>query len=260
MIQACQFTHRALHVTIFSIKSARLLAGACMLLLLGACATRSISDSGVREKSFWGGSSSSNPFYRGELTEFTVLGIDLKADVSEADIQAALAAKPKLTVTKGSSLMLIQSGAMTPDEVMFKAFEKYYSVAAFTGVPETGDKYANQSRVLRLGAAKGGNEKMVVYWGLLESGSVKHGTKVVSWIPLVGGLVKDETQRMRIRLKVAVVDVKTGQWDMFLPEPFEDTDSSGRNARAAADQAQVMLLKEKGYRAAVEELVKRYAL
>jgi hypothetical protein len=239
--------------------SQRLLAGACLLVLLSACATRSISDSGVREKSFFGGSSSSNPFYRGELTEFNVLGIDLKANVSEADIQAAMAVTPKLRVPKASSLMLIQSGAMIPDEVMVKALEKHYSVAAFTGVPETGDKYANQSRVLRLAAAKGGNEKLVVYWGLLESGSVKHGTKIVSWIPLVGGMVKDETQRMRIRLKVAIVDVKTGQWDMFLPEPFEDTDSSGRNSRAASDQAQVMLLKDKGYRAAVDELVKRYA-
>jgi hypothetical protein len=64
---------------------------------------------------------------------------------------------------------------------------------------------------------------------------------------------------MRIRLKVAVVDVRTGQWEMFTPEPFEDVDSSGRYARVSSDQAQVAVLKEKGYRAAVDDLVKRYA-
>ncbi len=237
----------------------RRLAAAVLLVLLSACATRSISDSGAREESFFGGSRSSNPFYRGELTEFNVLGIDPKANVSEADIQAAMAGKAKLSVPKGSSLMLIQSGALMPDEAMAKAFEKYFNVVAFTGVPQHGDKATDSSRVLRYAAAKGGNDKLVVYWGILESGSINHATKAVSWIPLVGGHFADQTQRMRIRLKVAVVDVKTGQWDMFLPEPFEDTDSSGRYTRAASDQAQVALLKDKAYRAAVEDLVKRYA-
>jgi len=75
----------------------------------------------------------------------------------------------------------------------------------------------------------------------------------------VGGLLPDETQRMRIKLKVAVVDVATGQWDMFMPTPFENTDSSGRYSRVHTDQAQVELLKQKAYQAAVDDIVKRYA-
>lgn len=41
--------------------------------------------------------------------------------------------------------------------------------------------------------------------------------KVVSWVPILGALVPDENQRMRIRLKVALIDVKSGKWEMFSP-------------------------------------------
>lgn len=71
--------------------------------------------------------------------------------------------------------------------------------------------------------------------------------------------VPDENQRMRIRLKVALIDVKTGQWEMFSPEPFDDADFSSRGSRAAIDQAQVALLKDKAYRAAVTQMFTRFS-
>lgn len=80
--------------------------------------------------------------------------------------------------------MVVPSGAMILDEAMSKQLEKFYKVSVLIGVPEQG------------------------------------ATRVVSWIPFLGGLLPDETQRMRIRLKVAVVGVQTGQWEMFLPGPF----------------------------------------
>jgi hypothetical protein len=112
---------------------------------------------------------------------------------------------------------------------------------------------------LRLAAAKGGFEKIVVYWGLLETAQKGLGSKAVSWVPFVGGVVPDETQEMRVRLKVAVVDVRTGQWNMFSPEPFQDTATSARYGRESSDQAQVAVLKKKSYEAAAEDLVKRYS-
>jgi len=189
-----------------------------------------------------------------------VLGIDLDEKISVADIQNALAGGVRLAVAKGSNLMAIQSGAMIPDEQMVKALEQYYNVVIFTGVPDNkGANHANYSKALRLAAARGGAEKLVVYWGVLETGVENHATKAISWTPFVGGLLPDETQRMRIKLKVAVVDVATGQWDMFMPTPFENTDSSGRYSRVHTDQAQVELLKQKAYQAAVDDIVKRYA-
>ncbi|MHC1727791.1 MAG: hypothetical protein AB9866_17605 [Syntrophobacteraceae bacterium] len=152
--------------------------------------------------------------------------------------------------------MLIQSGAMIPDEAMVKALEKYYNVSVFSGVPFTGGNYA---MALRLAAAKGGYERIVVYWGLLETARKGLGTKAVSWVPFVGGAIPDAGQEMRIRLKVAIVDVKSGHWDMFSPEPFQDTAISARFTRVASDQSQVALLKMKAYEVAAQDLLKRYS-
>jgi hypothetical protein len=234
--------------------------GICLALLLGGCGTRSISNSGYAADSDRGYYSRGDPMYKGELSEFNVIGIDPKGAISEADIQSAAAAKPRLAIPKGSSLMLVQSGAMIPDEAMAKALEKYYNITVFTGVPEQNAGAADgYSRALRLAAARGGNDKLVVYWGVLETGHENLATKVVSWFPFIGGMLPDQTQRMRMRLKVAVVDVRTGQWEAFAPEPFENIDTSGRFSRVSSDQAQVALLKDSGYRAAAEDLVKKYA-
>jgi hypothetical protein len=75
---------------------------------------------------------------------------------------------------------------------------------------------------------------------------------------VVGWLLPDERQRMRIRLKIAIVDVRSGQWEMFAPEPFDDSALSAVLSRKQADQAQVALLKDLAYAAAAEDLVKRY--
>jgi hypothetical protein len=64
---------------------------------------------------------------------------------------------------------------------------------------------------------------------------------------------------MRIRLKVAVIDVRTGQWSMFSPEAYVDSALSAAFIRAQADQQQVASLKEKVYKAAVDAFLARYA-
>lgn len=237
----------------------------CMLAvvaLLAGCSTRSISNSGYQEENYFGHKSEpENPFYKGELSEFDVLGINPEVEISEEDIQQALSKSASaLTLKKGTSLMLIQSGAMIPDGSMVEPMKKYYNVSVFTGVPQkhygTGNNY---SKMLRLSAAKGGYEKIICYWGILETAQKDLSSKTVSWVPLLGSVVPDEDQQMRIRLKVSVVDVKTGTWDMFSPKPFEDEARSSRNTRGASDQQQVNVLKEKSYAAAVEELVTRYS-
>lgn len=244
-----------------------------VLFLIAACQTRSISDSGYRGDDRYGYASRSNPFYRGELSDFDVLGIDRAQIITEAQILSAFNDKQPLSVKKGTSIMLVQSGAMFPDTPMLKAFEKYYTVAGFTGVPErpnassaagstnrehdtTPNSYA---MTLRLAAAKGGYEKIVAYWGVLESARESQGTKAVSWVPFVGGAIPDERQRMRIRLKLAVIDTRSGQWEMFTPDDFQDDAWSASYTRASSDQAQVAVLKERAYAQASEDFVKRYA-
>ena len=64
---------------------------------------------------------------------------------------------------------------------------------------------------------------------------------------------------MRIRLKVAVVDVATGSWSMFAPEAYVDRSLSASLDRGASDQEQVELLKGKGYQASAETFIVKYA-
>jgi hypothetical protein len=233
------------------------------LILLTGCSTRSISDSGYRSPGGYYGRGSDNPLYKGELSEFDVLGIDAKKDITEQEIAAAAAApntgKSRLTLRKGDAILLIQSGAMIPDQDMTASAEKYFSVNVFTGVPEQ-DKKTNESyaKALRLAAARAGIDKIIVYWGVLESGTTNLGTKTVSWVPIVGMVIPDEAQELRIRLKVALVDVRTGQWEIFAPKTFEDKAYSASLIRARSDQQQVALLKTMAYQAAIEGVVARY--
>ncbi len=227
-------------------------------LLLGGCTTRSISDSGYKGGNSYG-RSSDNPFYKGELTEFQVLGIDPTQNVSETQIHDALANSQRVSIRRGSGIMLVQSGAIIPDDTLVSNLERYYKVAVFTGVPNDSTAGTNYAKTLRLAAAQGGYENILVYWGLLESAQENLATKSVSWVPIVGWVVPDETQHMRIRLKVALIHVKTGSWDMYSPKPFSDEAYSAIISREGRDQVQVATLKEKAYMSAVEELVKRYA-
>src|SRR5215475_15996110 len=93
-------------------------------LLAGCAHTRSISNSSYRE----GGSTypylpranDSDPgfAYRGELSEFDVLGITRGQTTSDQDIQHALDSSKAVKLNAESSILLIQSGAMFPDAPM----------------------------------------------------------------------------------------------------------------------------------------------
>jgi len=228
-------------------------------ILVPGCSTRSISDSGYPERGFYG-QQSSNPLYQGELSEFDVLGIDAGAQVSDQDIAAAFVTAPsRKFLRRGDPIMLIQSGAMIPDENMIDFLDESFSVTVFTGVPEA-DKSANASysRSLRMAAARAGLGTIVVYWGVLETGVKDLVTKSVSWVPIVGSVLPDEAQSMRIRLKVAVVDVRSGQWEMFTPRVMNEVAHSSRMNREGSDQAQVAALKAESYQLAAEWIIARY--
>ncbi len=66
----------------------------CLLFLLSACETRSISNSGYGP----------NAFYRGELSEYQVVGVDSAQGFSEADIQKAVIQRQPLTIHRAARL------------------------------------------------------------------------------------------------------------------------------------------------------------
>ncbi|HZF61027.1 MAG TPA: hypothetical protein VEZ52_05320 [Desulfovibrio sp.] len=227
------------------------------VLALQGCGVRSISDSGYQAEA---GRlrQPGHSLYKGELTEFEVLGVKPTASVAQEEIQHALENRQQFSLPKGSSVMLIQSGAIMPDDSMIQALEAHYRVAAFSGIP-VGQGDASHAAALRLAAAKGNCAKILVYWGILETAQKDMSTKAVSWVPIVGGIIPDESQEMRIRLKMALIDVATGQWEAFSPKPIQDTSASARYTRASSDQQQVAVLKARAYAELAHAIVKKYA-
>jgi hypothetical protein len=246
-----------------------LLCAVAAALVLGGCATRSISNAGYEDGDrYYGGRA--NPFYRGELTEFDVLGITLDKPVSNDEIARSATAYRRIAARKGEAILVMQSGAAIPDDPMVTALDRYFAVIPFSGVPVAGHEITAEKptpvadigtygQALRLAAARSGADLIFCYWGALESATENEATKGISWLPVVGGVIPDQTQHMRIRLKVAVIDVKTGSWATFVPPPFIDSALSNADNRAVSDQIQVQKLKEQAYKAAVDAFVEKYA-
>jgi hypothetical protein len=223
-----------------------------LVLFLAGCETRSISDSGYREPYGW--NRPSNPLYRGELTELDILGAAPHQEATEANIAKALAAAAAPQLKRGDKVILIQSGAPVPDNAMMDEAARYFSAAPFSGIPP--QEKSGMAESMRLRAAQGGYRYIVCYWGVLESAQLDKEGKAVSWVPIVGAFVPDQKQQMRIRLKALLLDVATGGWKMLTPEAYSDAGYNSRWTREASDQKLVELLKQKGYKSLVADLVK----
>jgi hypothetical protein len=245
-----------------------------MIVASGCSEVRSISNSGYRGEGYSSGSSSQ---YQGELDELSVLGVNAKEDISEEAIKSALSDSKPISLKRGYPIILIQSGARFPDETMTEKLSKYFQITPLIGIPTKPDGYASGGSVekkkeeekektpslnktLRLAAARAGVKTIIVYWGILESAREKIATKTISWVPVVGSLLPDETQQMRIRIKGAVIDVVSGNWIMITTMSFEDKSISADINRSGSDQRQVSVLKEKAYSEFANELVKRFSL
>ena len=100
---------------------------------------------------------------------------------------------------------------------------------------------------------------ILCYWGILESENAKLATKTVSWVPVVRWVIPDEREHMRLRLKLALIDVRTGNWAVLSPPPQEEARISTAPRRGVADQKLVEELKERAFTAAAGELLRRYA-
>jgi hypothetical protein len=134
-----------------------------------------------------------------------------------------------------------------------------------TTVPLSAEKYetkktaeaekGNYSRFLRLAAARAGAEAIVCYWGILETENERLATKTISWLPGASWVVPDEREHLRIRIKMAVVDVRSGSWTVLSPDPIEAKAWSASSRREAVDQKKVEALKAKAYQATVARLM-----
>ena len=71
-------------------------------------------------------------------------------------------------------------------------------------------------------------------------------------------VLPDERHHLRIQLKVAVLDVRSGSWSVFSPKPFADTRTTIHPRKEAIEQKQIQHLKQLAYESAVTDLVQRY--
>jgi hypothetical protein len=240
---------------------------AALVVVTGCAKTRSISNSRHAHAGAYDRNSKFTEAafgYRGELSEYDVLAIDPDRAISQLDIEQALAngAVPKLK--RGGPILLVQSGAAFPDAPMIAALRHDFVIIPFSGIPAQKQSYGEgpgaYARLLRLAAARAGCETIICYWGILESGREELRTKTISWIPVAGWMLPDEQQHMRIQLKVAIIDVRSGSWTVLAPAAYQDKAFSTRFSRGGSDQRQVESLKKLAYDATAHELITQYAL
>jgi len=254
---------RSARVTLSRLKQVGVI-GVCAALI-GCTTTRSIShSSGAATDGYAPRGSSDLGFeYRGELNEFDVLGVDRARVATDEEITRTLEQAGRVELKPASRVLLVQSGAVFPDGPMISELQKHFQIVPFSGVPpgkrtaadaEPAETFS-YSKSLRLAAARAGAETILCYWGTLESARRKMETKTVSWVPIAGWVVPDESQYMRIRLKLAIIDVRTGHWRVVCPEPFTDKAWSTSFTRGSSDLRQVEALKKKAYEAGVRMMV-----
>ena len=232
--------------------AAPILVLAVSCVVSGCLSSRSISDTGGYDGYgyYWG-----NPMYRGEIPELNILSIDPEEIVTDERIAAELSAEHRIEIKSGCGILLVQSGAPFPDEPMERALSQHFQVTPFSGVLTEQAAKAGYGKALRLTAAQGGLELIACYWGVLETARTDLATKTLSWAPVVGRIVPDESQEVRLRLKMLLLDTRTGRWRMLTPEPVSDKVVSARLSRRSSDDRLVAALKERGYAALAEQVV-----
>src|SRR6266540_4049624 len=90
---------------------AGLTACVCLAFFLAGCESRSISDSSYRRHGYYGDGGPKTS-YRGELNEFDVLGVERGGQITEEQIVKSLDSAARIKLRKGSSILLIPSGAL----------------------------------------------------------------------------------------------------------------------------------------------------
>ena len=242
-----------------------LLVAIGVVIFTGCTPTRSISNSGYHEnRSTLPGAAVFG--YRGEVDEMDVLGLEPGQAISETQIQSALNRAQPVELRRGDVVLVVQSGAVFPDGPMIAELEKSFRVVPFSGSPAQDrnecflpERRASQyAKMLRLAAAQAGARAILCYWGVLESAEKDLPTKSISWIPVMRWTVPDRQQHVRLRLKMAVIDVQTGSWSMFSPEVRESDGITTRAFREASDQRRVERLKEQAFADAAQQLAQAF--
>jgi hypothetical protein len=238
-------------------KAIRGIATAAATLLLGACTT----NTAYKSADFSGNKVYKKGYVGPQLKENDVLGLKASDKITDREISRILDETRTLSLKHASTVLVVQSGARHPDKEMSDALSPDFTVIPYTGVPsELCSKNEEVSKALRLAAAHSKAETILVYWGQLELKRDEMPTGIVSWVPVVDFMVPDEYQKMRMSLKVALIDVRTGQWATFRTEPIEDEMLTTRYAREHEQKWPMQGVKQRLYQASVRQLMDGYVV
>jgi hypothetical protein len=195
-----------------------------------------------------------------QLSENEVLGIKESARLTNDDINRILDESSSIQIKEGSTILLVQSGAPHPDKEMVDELSKRFVVVPHSGVPNEIRSNPNDdiSKSLRLAAAHSKAETLLVFWGHLEMKRDDLPTSLVSWVPVIDFAVPEEYQRVRMHLKVALVDVRSGNWATFRTEPIESDALTTRYAREHEQKWPLQNTRQRLYRNSVSRIVESY--
>ncbi|HTG44704.1 MAG TPA: hypothetical protein VK633_09245 [Verrucomicrobiae bacterium] len=197
-----------------------------------------------------------------QLHQSDVLGLHTAKAVNDEDIRRILDESRSFHIQENSNILLVQSGAAHPDKEMVDQLSRHFTVLPFTGVPSelSTSRGGAVSKALRLAAAESKAETVLVYWGSVEIMRDDLPTGIVSWVPVVDFMVPDEYQKVRMHLKLALIDVRTGQWATFQTEPVEDKTLTTRYAREKEPSWPIKSIKQRVYESCVRKLLDGYVL
>jgi hypothetical protein len=202
------------------------------MLLLAACETRSLSQPYADR---W-----SNRAYWGEMNEWDVVGSALPPGQNV----------PAVTLRKGQRVLLVQSGAQLPDDGMRMAVGKHFQVDGASGISTDPTE---SEHGLRGAAARGGYDLVIAYWGTIEVEREAIGS-VAAWVPVVNIWATTSEQKARLRLRMIVLDTKTGSWRTVEAAPQSSVMVSSLASYGSDDSQQMKDLKATAYQAAGEAL------
>lgn len=236
----------------------QLIALAAAALLFSGCET----NVNFRAADFSGDKVYKKGYTGPQLNESEILGLKSTDRVTNEDINRILDEATALQIKEGSTILLVQSGATHPDQQMIDELSKHFVVIPHTGVPNEVRPHPDDDlgKALRLAAAHSKAETLMVYWGHLEMKRDDLPTSLVSWVPVIDFAVPDEYQRVRMHLKVALVDVRTGNWATFRTEPVESDALTTRYAREHEQKRPLQNTKQRLYKNSVQKLLGGYVV
>lgn len=165
------------------------------------------------------------------FSESEAFGAVDEQPITEAAIGATLDARGSLRLPRNSPVLVIQSGSGAPGQAFLTPLAGRMLAAGHTGVKQDLGKDQPVSMLIRMAAARKQATHVVILWERLETTETGLLTELVSWAPVVDILVPDKYERLRLRLNVGILDVRSGLSTTFEVGPEELKGLTTRFAR-----------------------------